>query len=276
MGTLYVVSTPIGNLGDMTPRAIETLRGVALIAAEDTRHTGNLLRAFNIDTPTVSYHQHNRSGRAAQLLAALDSGDVALVSDAGTPAIADPGHELIADAIAAGHRIVPVPGASSLLAAVAASGIVAGPFVFVGFLPRVGEDRMRAVSRALATGLPFIVFESPLRTGRTLTDIATSAGEREVVVARELTKLHEEFVRGSAAELAARFEIQPPRGEVVIVIGGEADRHVSPEDQGEDMARMLLAQGMKPSRAAREIAATTGLDSAAAYELVQRVRTQGS
>lgn len=272
MGTLFVVATPIGNLGDMTPRAVETLRSVSLIAAEDTRHTANLLRAFDVDTPTISYHHHNRAARADRLLAALDMGDVALVSDAGTPAIADPGHELIAAAAAAGHRVVPIPGPSSLLVAVAGSGIVPGPFTFIGFLPRTGDERSATLGRVVASGLPFVIFESPLRTVETLEDIQTVAPGRNVVVARELTKLHEEFVRGSLSEVVTRLEATPPRGEVVIVIGAAEGEVAGNELDIEGLARALLAQGMKPSKAARELAAASGVDSSTAYELVQRVR----
>ena len=271
MGTLFVVATPIGNLQDMTPRAIDVLKSVDLIAAEDTRHTGNLLRIFEIATPTISYHRHNQASRADRLLEALQTGDVALVSDAGTPAIADPGHELVAAAIAAGHLIVPIPGASSLLAAVSASGIVDGPFLFVGFLPRSGENRARSITRSLATRLPFVVFESPLRTLDTLEDLAAIEPDRFGVVARELTKLHEQFLRGRLSELVERLRETPPRGEVVIVVGADEEAGQFASDDAESLARALLAQGMKPSRAAREVAATTGLDSAAAYELVRRI-----
>lgn len=274
MGTLFVVATPIGNLSDMSPRAIETLRTVSLIAAEDTRHTGTLLRAFEITTPTISYHHHNRAARSARLLEALTVGDVALVSDAGTPAIADPGHELIADAAAAGHRIVPIPGASSLMAAVAGSGIVPGPFTFVGFLPRTGEERSLILGRVVASALPFVLFESPLRTLDTLGDVQKVDPHRAVVVARELTKLHEEFVRGDLATVIARLEQNPPRGEVVIVVGEAATPPGNSGDEAETLARTLIAQGMKPSKAARELASATGLDSAAAYDLVQRIRAE--
>ncbi len=274
MGTLFVVATPIGNLGDMTPRAIETLRSVSLIAAEDTRHTGTLLREFDIRTPTISYHHHNRAARADRLLAALEQGDVALVSDAGTPAIADPGHELVVAAVESGHRVVPIPGASSLLAAVAGSGIVPGPFTFVGFLPRAGEERALILGRVLTAGLPVVLFESPLRTLGTLTDVQAVAPLRQVVVARELTKMHEEFLRGDIAAVIERVTAVPPRGEVVIVVGGTEAEQTSVGDDAANLAHSLIAQGMKPSKAARELAASTGLDSAAAYDLVQRVRAE--
>jgi 16S rRNA (cytidine1402-2'-O)-methyltransferase len=273
MGTLYVVATPIGNLSDMTPRAVETLRSVSLIAAEDTRHSATLMRAFDIDTPMISYHQHNRSARADRLGRALLDGDVALISDAGTPGISDPGHEFIADAIQAGHTIVPIPGASSLLAAVAGSGIVPGPFMFVGFLSRSGDERKLAIGRAISAGVPFVVFESPLRTGATLSDLAQLDGERTCVVARELTKMHEEFRRGSLKDLASFFSLpeSAPRGEVVIVVGEAVIEHGG--DPGQDstsLARSLLRGGMKPSKAARELSAITGITATEAYEIVTR------
>lgn len=272
MGTLFIVATPIGNLGDMTPRAVEVLRSVALIAAEDTRHSGTLLRAFNIDTPMVSYHHHNRAARAARLLAELDKGDIALISDAGTPAIADPGHELVVSAVAAGHRIVPVPGPSSVIAAVSASGLVPGPFVFVGFLPRSGEDRRVTLGKAVSTGFPVVLFESPLRAARTLLDVESIVPGRIGLVAREITKVYEEFQRGNVAELAGRLEEVPPRGEVVLIIGAAAaGSDASPSGDAEELARSILAQGVKPSRAARELSSILGLDAADAYALVQRV-----
>lgn len=272
MGTLYIVATPIGNLGDMTPRAVEVLRSVALIAAEDTRHSGKLMRIFDIPTPMLSYHHHNRAARAERLLAELAKGDVALISDAGTPAIADPGHELVAAAADAGHRIVPVPGPSAVIAAVSASGLVPGPFVFVGFLPRTGEDRRVTLGKAVSTGYPFVLFESPFRAGQTLADVEAAAPGRTAVVAREITKLHEEFQRGHVADLAARLEVAPPRGEVVLVIGAAGGRRdETPDRDVEDLARSILAQGVKPSRAARELSGITGLDAADAYALVQRI-----
>ena len=276
MGTLYIVATPIGNLGDMTPRAVETLREAGLIAAEDTRHSGSLLRMFEIETPMVSYHHHNRATRADRLLTELERGDVALISDAGTPGIADPGHELVVAAAAAGHRVVPIPGPSSVIAAVSASGLVPGPFVFVGFLSRSGEDRRMTLGRAISTGFPFVLFESPLRAADTLRDVEMAAEGRSGVVAREITKLHEEFLRGPVVELAAGLDANPPRGEVVLVIGGAiASTDALPGGRIEELARAIIAQGVKPSRAARELASITGLDAAEAYAVVQRLTRPG-
>ncbi len=270
MGTLFIVATPIGNLGDMTPRAVDVLRSVALIAAEDTRHSGTLMREFDIDTPMLSYHHHNRAARAERLLFELERGDVALISDAGTPAIADPGHELVAAAAGAGHRIVPIPGASAVMAAVSASALIPGPFVFVGFLPRSGEDRRLVLGKAIATKFPFVIFESPLRAAMTLRDVELATPGRQGLVARELTKVHEEFRRGSVVDLASGLEDVPPRGEVVLVVGsapGATD--ALPTAEIEDIARSILAQGVKPSRAARELGSISGMNAADAYAFIQ-------
>lgn len=273
MGTLYVVATPIGNLQEMSPRAIETLRGASLIAAEDTRHTATLLRAFDIRTPTLSYHQHNERAREERLLAALESGDVALVSDAGTPAIADPGNALVAAARAAGHRVVPISGPSAVAAAVSASGLVPGPYLFLGFVERQGDARRVQLGKAAATGYPVVLFESPVRLAETLGDLGDVFGDREAVVARELTKLHEEIAGGTLSSLASRFGEGSVRGEIVIVIG-EATHAPSSGMDPERVVRALLAQGMRPSRAAREAAAITGMSGSDAYELVRRIGSE--
>jgi 16S rRNA (cytidine1402-2'-O)-methyltransferase len=270
MGTLYVVATPIGNLGDMTPRAVETLRSVSLIAAEDTRHSGTLLKAFDIQTPMLSYHHHNRRQREQRLLEALEAGDVALISDAGTPGIADPGRELAESARRAGHTVMPIPGASSLAAAVSASGLVTGPFVFLGFLDRSGEERRLQLGKAAATGWPMVLFESPVRLGQTLADLRDALGDREAVIARELTKLHEEVSGGSLVQLTDAYANREVKGEIVIIVG--QDKATS-TDAGDvrGLIRRLLADGLKPSRAAREVAAIAGLPSDEAYALVREV-----
>lgn len=274
MGTLYVVATPIGNLQEMSPRAIETLRRVDLIAAEDTRHTATLLRAFDIATPTMSYHQHNERARENRLLAELEHGDVALVSDAGTPAIADPGNALVAAVHAAGHRVVPIAGPSAVAAAVSASGLVPGPYLFLGFVERQGDARRVQLGKAASTGYPVVVFESPLRLGETLGDLRAVFGDRDAVVCRELTKLHEEIVPGTISSLETQFGAAPVRGEIVLVIGG-ADARADTDDPA-DVARALLVQGMKPSKVAREVASITGIAGSDAYVLVQRLRDEVS
>lgn len=271
MGQLFVVATPIGNLRDMTPRAVDVLRSVALIAAEDTRHSGKLLRAFDIGTPLVSYHQHNELARVERLLAALESGDVALITDAGTPAISDPGAVVVRAAREAGYTVTPIPGASAVIAAASASGLIDGPYLFQGFLPRSGEDRRAAMGRILRTNVPVVLFESPNRLGVTLAHLADFLGNRSAVVARELTKLHEEIASGKLHELAAIFSARDVRGEVVIVVGA-ASRESGPVSEQTDvraLAERLLADGLKPSRAARELAKITGMSGSDAYDLVR-------
>jgi 16S rRNA (cytidine1402-2'-O)-methyltransferase len=268
MGTLYVVATPIGNLQDITPRAVETLRSVALIAAEDTRHSGTLLKAHGIETPMISYHHHNRRQREERLLQELDLGDVALISDAGTPGIADPGREIIEAARRAGHRVVPIPGASSSVVAVSASGLVEGPFVFLGFLTRKGEERRGEIARAAATGWPLVLFESPVRLAATLADLHSALGNREATVARELTKLHEELLTDSLEALAERYAGQEVRGEIVIVVGPASEESAGADV--ESLIRRLLADGLKPSKAAREVAAIAGIPGDEAYALVRQ------
>lgn len=272
MGTLFVVATPIGNLQDFSPRAVETLRTVHLIAAEDTRHSATLRREFDIDTPMISYHHHNRQQREQQLLDALESGDVALISDAGTPAIADPGQEIVAAALAAGHQVVPIPGPSAAIAAVSASGLVTGPFIFLGFIERKGEGRRLALGKAQQTGWPVVLFESPQRLLATLADLRAVFGNPQAIVARELTKLHEEIVPGTLTELATHFSSGEVRGEIVIVVGG-AGVGASDIDL-ETLASQLLSDGLKPSRAARELASIAGIGSDEAYSIIRGLRKE--
>ncbi|HYH13308.1 MAG TPA: 16S rRNA (cytidine(1402)-2'-O)-methyltransferase [Thermomicrobiales bacterium] len=270
MGTLYVVGTPIGNLGDMTPRAVQTLRSVSLIAAEDTRHTARLLQRFDIETPMISYHQHNEVRRTGRLLDALAEGDVALVTDAGTPAVSDPGAVVVRAVRQAGYPVVPIPGPSSLVAAVSASGLVDGPFLFQGFLPRAGEERRVALARGAASGVPLVLFESPNRLIETLGDLQVWFGNVEAVVARELTKLHEDIRSGPLAELHDHFASEDDvRGEICLVVEAAV---IVDKETGEDpsaLARRLLADGMKPSKAARELAKITGMTSERAYEVIR-------
>jgi len=270
VGTLHVVATPIGNLEDMTPRGLRILAEVPLIAAEDTRRTGALLRHFGIETPMISYHAHNERERRDRLLAALTAGDVALVTDAGTPGISDPGNDLVAAAHAAGFPVSPVPGASSLAAAVSASGLVAGPFVAVGFLPREVGPRRLAIARAAATGLPFVVFEAPGRVAATLAELLDALGGRPAVVLRELTKLHEEVRPGSLADLAAWATANEPRGEVVVVVGGPPEA-ADPAAVDDDTALVatLRRSGLPASAAAREAAAMTGRPRSEMYEIAR-------
>lgn len=273
MGTLYVVATPIGNLSDMTPRAVEVLGAVSLVAAEDTRHTLGLLRHFEIETPLLSYHAFNERARRERLLGALDNGDVALVTDAGTPAISDPGNDLVATVLAAGFPVSPVPGASSLVAAVSASGLVPGPFVVVGFLTRKGRERSVELGRAASTGMPLVLFEAPNRLADTLGFLLEALGDRKVTVARELTKIHEEVRHGPLSVVAHHYRRHPPRGEIVIVVGGNDDTDSAPDTEDDDaVIRALLNTGLSVSQAAREAASLTGRPRSELYEVARRLR----
>jgi 16S rRNA (cytidine1402-2'-O)-methyltransferase len=275
MGTLFLVATPIGNLEDITARALRVLREVPLIAAEDTRHSGRLLAHFGIETPMVSYHAHNERARRDRLLAALERGDVALVTDAGSPGISDPGRDLVAAALAAGHRVSPVPGPSSVVAAAGASGLVEGPFLVLGFLPRKGEERRGTIARAGRAGVPVLLFEAPGRLAETLDDLAAAWGDRPAVVLRELTKRHEEIRPGTLRELAAAARREPPRGEIVVVVGAEPEATANDGADAAEVVASLRRAGLSPSQAAREAAAVTGLPRSALYELARRHSPEG-
>ncbi len=225
MGKLYLVATPIGNLEDVSPRALRVLQEVHMVACEDTRHTQILLRRHAIVAKHLtSYTEFNHRKKAVELIGQLDRGwDVALVSDAGTPALSDPGERLVAATVAAGHAVVPIPGPSALVAALVASGLPTRSFTFLGFVGHKSGERRRLLAPLLAEGRTIIVYESPYRTADLLADLAALAPTARVVVARELTKIHEELVRGTAAELAARYAEASPRGEVTVVIGPAAE-----------------------------------------------------
>ncbi len=231
-GTLYIVSTPIGNLGDITVRALDVLRDVDRILAEDTRTTRVLLEHYGIRTPTSPFHERNEARSIPGALARLERGEcLAQVTDAGTPLISDPGLRLVRAAWAAGHRVVPVPGPSALTAALAASGSDPSTVTFVGFLPRTGRERRRVLELLSALRHTGVLYEAPRRLASTLRDIeAGGGGSRQVVVARELTKRFEEFRRGTVAELAAYYEASPPRGEVVVIIEGREEESIDESD----------------------------------------------
>lgn len=268
MGTLFVVATPIGNLEDISARALRTLHEVSLIAAEDTRHSKRLLSHYRIETPTISYHQHNQRARRDRLLNALASGDVALITDAGTPGISDPGANLVSAALAAGYSVSPIPGPSALAAAASASGLVDGPFVFLGFLPRESSKRRSLVVRTAATGFPFIIFESPHRIRATLNELRGVVGDRVAVALRELTKVHEEVLTGSLLSIENGFAENLPRGEIVLVIGGSEDAAATGVDVT-DLVRNLRQGGLSASQAAKEAAVMTGLPRSEMYALAR-------
>ena len=222
MGKLYLVATPIGNLEDVSQRALKVLQEVHMVACEDTRHTQILLRRYDIVAKHLtSYTEFNHRRKAAELIGQLDRGwDVALVSDAGTPGLSDPGEQLVRAAIDAGHDVVPIPGPAAAIAALVASGLPTREFTFVGFVEKKSGPRRRLLGRLLAEGRTIVLYESPYRVADLLADLAAIAPERRVVVARELTKMHEELVRGTASELAIRFGEKTPKGEVTVVIAG--------------------------------------------------------
>jgi 16S rRNA (cytidine1402-2'-O)-methyltransferase len=262
-GILYVVATPIGNLGDVTLRALEVLRAVPLVAAEDTRLTRRLWARHGIDTRLVSYHARSPERRQAELLDHLAGGaDLALVTDAGTPLVSDPGGELVARWIERGGQVVAVPGPSAVLAALVASGLMAPRWGFEGFLPRRGRERRERLARVSADERATVLFEAPGRAAATLADLAAACGaERPAALCRELTKLHEEVWRGSLGELAQRAAGGPPRGEVTIVVAGAeaaADEAVAPQ-AGLAQVEQLVGEGWSRSSAAREVARRTGL-----------------
>lgn len=256
-GTLYVVSTPIGHMGDFSFRAVETLRSVDAVLAEDTRHSVHLLKRYDISTPLVAYHEHNEAKTTPALVARLRAGEsFALISDAGTPLLSDPGSRLVRAAVEAGVPVSPVPGASALLAALVASGLDVDRFTFFGFLPRKGTSRRDAVGEVTVLRHAAVLYEAPSRVAETLAELARAgAGDRAAVVARELTKQFEETRRGTVAELAAYYVDAPPRGEVVIVIAGAE----APEGASEDELRARAVAMRAAGRSAREItAALTG------------------
>lgn len=267
-GRLYVVATPIGNLEDITYRAVRVLGEVAVIAAEDTRRTRGLLERFQIRGPElVSLFEGNEARRSEELVARLEAGDaVALVSDAGTPLVSDPGARLIAAAAAAQIDIEAVPGASAALCALVASGLPAGEFRFVGFLPRKGDARAELLGRLASDPATVIVYEAPGRVASTLADLAAAwGGQRRAVCARELTKLHEEIARGTLADLADRFAASPPRGECTLVIEGAAETGAEVDVEAE--VRALLETGLGPKQAAQRLVLKTGLSRRALYQL---------
>jgi 16S rRNA (cytidine1402-2'-O)-methyltransferase len=273
VATIYLVSTPIGNLGDLSPRGAEVLTRVGRILAEDTRRTGVLAQHVGSSATLVSLHAHNEAERVARVLAWLDAGeDLALVSDAGTPVVSDPGGRLVSAVWEAGHTVAPVPGASAVLAAVAGSGLPAETFTFLGFPQRKGRARSDLMERVRTSAETVILFESPQRLVALLEELAAVCGtERQVAVARELTKIHEEFRRGTLARVADYYRQNPPRGEVTVVVApaqpdGRAEERR--EEEGRALARRLLDEGMKPSQVAKEVAQAHELPRNLAYRIV--------
>ncbi|HET7564843.1 MAG TPA: 16S rRNA (cytidine(1402)-2'-O)-methyltransferase [Gemmatimonadaceae bacterium] len=267
---LYLVSTPIGNLADISLRAIETLKDVALVLAEDTRHSRTLLDRYQIATPVESYHEHNEARMTPRVVERLRGGEsVALITDAGTPLLSDPGARLVRAAIEAGVQVVPVPGASALLAALVVSGLPAERFTFFGFLPRKGRERSAVLDELLALRHTGVLYEAPSRVAATLGEIAAGGGgDRRGVVARELTKQFEDVRRGTVEELARYYEVTPPKGEVVIVVEGAVPAGLD-EAALRETARELLASGLTPRDVARTLIAEHGAPRNVAYRVTQ-------
>ena len=277
-GTLYIVSTPIGNLEDITHRALRTLREVEVIACEDTRHTRKLLNHFAIDVATISYHEHNERERADELCAMLAAGkDIALVSDAGTPIVSDPGFRIVNLAIEKGFLVVPIPGATAFVAALSASGLPSDQFLFAGFLPPRATARRARLEELRPIQATLIFYEAPHRIARALRDAVDILGNRQAVVARELTKLHEEFVRGSLNELAEHFsESNKARGEIVLLIAGlQSGSDIDPGSETVPTSQALAErvstledEGLNEKAALKKAARELGLKRDEAYRLM--------
>jgi 16S rRNA (cytidine1402-2'-O)-methyltransferase len=274
MGTLYLVATPIGNLEDITLRALQVLRQAVLIAAEDTRQTQKLLQRYEISTPMISYHEHNKLSRVNEILSALAHGDVALVSDAGMPGLNDPGYELVGAALEAGLPVSAVPGASAPVMALVVSGLPTDAFLYLGYLPRRSVERRHRLEEIRALSYTLIFLETPHRLVEALEDLEAVCGNRPIAVARELTKIHEEVFRGSIQQARAHFQENEPRGEFTLVVGGQAAEAIGPwdEDQLVRALREGLANDQPQSRLASEIAAKSGWARREIYRKISELK----
>jgi 16S rRNA (cytidine1402-2'-O)-methyltransferase len=269
-GTLYIVGTPIGNLEDMTFRAVRILQTVDLIAAEDTRHTGKLLQHFQIKTPQISYHEHNQISRTPELIDRLQNGkSIALVTDAGMPGISDPGYELVKACADEGFTVVPIPGASAVVTALSASGLPSDRFTFEGFLPAKSQARRTFLESLQTDPRSLVFYESPHRLRATLQDMADILGsDRPITLARELTKLHEEFWRGTLQKAVEQYKSREPQGEFTLVVAGAEIKELVLSDAA-IIAELqsLLAQGLSRSDASRQLAQQTSLPRRQIYQL---------
>lgn len=269
MGTLYLIATPIGNLEDITIRAVRLLGQVRLIAAEDTRHTGKLLHHLNLKTPLTSYYEHNKLVKQSEILQALQEGDVALVSDAGTPALNDPGYELVRAALAAGYAVSPVPGPNAAIAALVASGLPTDTFLYLGYLPRKSGERRKALEQVSDLPFTLIYLEAPHRLLAALKDMQEQLGDRLVAVGRELTKLHEEIFRGKLSEAVEHFSQQAPRGEFTLVITGRpAELEAWDEERLRSAIALADAGQETPARLASRLAAESGWPRRKIYRMI--------
>jgi 16S rRNA (cytidine1402-2'-O)-methyltransferase len=275
-GTLYLVATPIGNLEDITLRALRVLGEVDLIACEDTRHTKKLLSHFQISKPTVSYHEHNERERALEVAAKLEEGaNVALVSDAGMPLVSDPGYRLVSEAISRNIPVVPIPGPSALTSALAASGLAPGEFFFAGFLPPKRAARRARLAELKTIRATLVFYEAPHRIHQTLGDALDTLGDRRAVIAREMTKLHEEFLRGSLSHLASRISEKPAKGEMVLLVGPPSEdnlyRDAPPAKRSsilEEVESLMRSEGIDRRGALKRVARARGITRSQAYRLL--------
>ncbi|MEW5741733.1 MAG: 16S rRNA (cytidine(1402)-2'-O)-methyltransferase [Myxococcota bacterium] len=265
-GRLFLVATPIGNLGDLSPRAVEVLRAVKVVACEDTRHSRVLLEKFGIATATVSLPAFAEGERAHALVARLAAGDdVALVTDAGSPGISDPGEKLVAEAVAAGAEVVPIPGPTALIAALSASGLPTGRFHFLGFLPRQQSDARAMLDEVAGLAATLVLYEAPKRLGETLGLLLDALGDRRACVARELTKVHEEFVRAPLSELAARYRDAEVKGEVVLVVEGRSGEARWTEADVRKALEAGLGRGERLKTLSTELAKRSGWSAQELY-----------
>jgi 16S rRNA (cytidine1402-2'-O)-methyltransferase len=275
MSTLFLVATPIGNLEDTSARAIRTLKEVRLIAAEDTRHTAKLLRHFEITTATTSYYDHNKGQKLSAVLNALDQGDVALVSDAGTPGLNDPGYLLVSAALDAGHEVSIIPGPSAPVAALVISGLPTNRFLYLGYLPRKSGERKKSIEEVKQLPYTLIFFETPHRMAEALEDLQTILGDRKIAVAGELTKMYEEIFRGRISEAQEHFSAHPARGEYTLVIEGQskaAGRWT--EDELNAALTASLDLDIPPSQLARQLAKQSGWSRREVYNRLNQLRTE--
>jgi 16S rRNA (cytidine1402-2'-O)-methyltransferase len=279
-GMLYVVATPIGNLEDITYRAVRVLKEADLIACEDTRHTAKLLQHYGLDKPTVSYHEHNEAARAEELVAKLEQGlNVAQVSDAGMPGISDPGYRVIKLAIEHGMQVVPVPGPSALISALAASGLPTDSFQFLGFVPSRSGQRRTMLELLRQAQHTTVFYEAPHRIAATMEDIVEILGpEQPVVLARELTKIHEEFIRGTAAEVLARTQAQELRGEITLLIGKSAlqETNAVVKDIAQRLEEIMREKKLDEKAGLKVLAKERGLSKSEVYRELQRRRGRKS
>jgi len=276
MGTLYLVATPIGNLEDITTRALRILGEVSLIAAEDTRQTRKLLTHFDIHTPSTSYYEHNKLSKLDKVLRALEAGNVALVSDAGTPGLNDPGYELVRAALQAGHTVSPLPGACAPISALVASGLPTDSFLFMGYLPRKTSERRQFIESLESLPYTLIFLESPHRLVDALSDLETILGDRQMAVARELTKVHEEILRLSIAEARRHFDENAPRGEFTLVVAGS--RQQEPKKWSEPHLMSAIMAGLYREEASAALAARltseSGWERREVYDLISMIKDQ--